>query len=130
GGAEQQCLDGLKRLQQRGGGLSVLHWGMGAREGGPVKEFVKLFGGCHGGRDRKYKVPTTKASVATKDHPATRGVGDFEVKDEFYYSLKFPADDGVKVTPLLRVRIEDESHVVAWAAEASKGRSFGFSGLH
>jgi type 1 glutamine amidotransferase len=59
-------------------------------------------------------------------------VKDFPVKDEFYYRLKFPkdGDGGAKVTPLLRVTIDDEQHVVAWAAEAGGGRSFGFSGLH
>lgn len=129
--ADEQRLAALKRVQKRGGGLSVLHWGMGAKEEGPIKEFVALFGGCHGGPDRKYKVLETKATIATKDHPATRGLGAFEVKDEFYYKLKFPKqDDGVKVTPLLKVTIDDEEHVVAWAAEAGKGRSFGFSGLH
>jgi type 1 glutamine amidotransferase len=128
---DEKRLAALKRVQKRGGGLAVLHWGMGTKEAEPIRQFVALFGGCHGGPDRKYKVVQTTAQVASR-HEATRGLGkSFEVKDEFYYRLKFPADgDGVKVTPLLRVTIDDEPHVVAWAAEAGKGRSFGFSGLH
>ncbi len=52
------------------------------------------------------------------------------VEDEFYYRLKFARPDG-SVTPLLRVRIEEESQPVAWAWERpDQGRSFGFSGLH
>src|SRR5262249_46547712 len=41
--ADEKRLAALKRLQKRGGGLSVLHWGMGAKEAEPVKDFVALF---------------------------------------------------------------------------------------
>jgi type 1 glutamine amidotransferase len=103
---------------------------MGTREAGPIKEFVALFGGCHGGPDRKYKV-VEKAAVAVEAHDSTRGIAPFTVKDEFYYRLKFPkGDGGVKVTPLAKVTIDDEPHTVAWAAQSGKGRSFGFSGFH
>ncbi len=121
----------LRRLQARGGGLVTLHWAMGAREAAPVKDFVDLFGGCHGGPDRKYKVLRTTARVAGK-HEATRGLADFEVKDEFYYRLKFPpsAAKGT-LEPLLKVKIDGEEHTVAWAYRPARGgRAFGFSGLH
>ena len=55
GGAKQA----LRRLAKRGGGLAALHWAMGTREAGPIKDFVDLFGGCHGGPDRKYKVSSS-----------------------------------------------------------------------
>jgi hypothetical protein len=123
----------LRRLQARGGGLVTLHWAMGAREAGPVKEFVGLFGGCHGGPDRKYKVLQTTVRPAG-EHEVTRGLEELEVKDEFYYRLKFaPAGGESKavLTPLLRAKIDDEEHTVAWAYRSPRGgRSFGFSGLH
>jgi hypothetical protein len=106
---------------------------MGAREAGPVKDFVDLFGACHGGPDRKYKILTATARPSER-HEVTRGLSEFEVKDEFYYRLKFAAaGDGSKAVlePLLRVKIDGEEQTVAWAYRSAKGgRSFGFSGLH
>jgi type 1 glutamine amidotransferase len=123
----------LVRLQARGGGLTVLHWAMGTRQAEPVKAFVDLFGGCHGGPDRKYKVLQTTARIAGK-HEVTRGLADFKVKDEFYYRLKLAPSGGeskATVEPLLRVKIDDEEHTVAWVYRPARGgRAFGFSGLH
>jgi type 1 glutamine amidotransferase len=117
-------LAAFRRLAARGGGRVTLHWAMGAREAGPVKEYLTLFGGCHGGPDRKYKELTTKATVG--DHVIATGVKNFTVKDEFYYRLKFPEKAPASV---LKVAIDGEEHTVAWASE-EKGRAFGFSGLH
>jgi hypothetical protein len=115
----------LKRVQDNGGGLVVLHWAMGTREAQPIADSVALFGGCHGGPDRKYAVVETQAKVA--DHPVASGVKDFRVKDEFYYSLKWAKAE----EPVLRVEIDGASEVVAWAFERPQGgRAFGFSGLH
>lgn len=120
----------LSQIAARGGALTVLHWGMGTREAGPIESFVKLFGGCHGGPDRKYKVLEVEASPADARHPILTGIGRFKVRDEFYYRLKFPAPER-KVTPILRVPIDGQDEVVAWAWDrADGGRSFGFSGLH
>jgi cyclophilin family peptidyl-prolyl cis-trans isomerase/type 1 glutamine amidotransferase len=123
-------LRALRALAKRGGGLVALHWAMGTREAGPVQAFVDLFGGCHGGPDRKYKILETKVAVASPKHPIARGLSDFTVKEEFYYQLKFAKKEG-NLTPLLRVKIDGEEHTVAWAYERGSGsRSFGFSGLH
>jgi type 1 glutamine amidotransferase len=131
-GQDAKRLAALKGLQARGGGLATLHWAMGAREAGPVRDYVDLFGGCHGGPDRKYKVLQTTARPGK--HEATSGLADFKVKDEFYYRLKFaPAGDGAKgvLEPLLRVKIDEEEYTVAWAYRPLRGgRAFGFSGLH
>ncbi len=120
----------LASLAKRGGGLVVLHWGMGTRDAEPIADFVKLFGGCHGGPDRKYIVVETQLEVADNKHPIATGIKDFRVKDEFYYRLKFAQpQDAVK--PVLRVTINGEKETVAWAWERPDGgRSFGFSGLH
>ena len=113
---------------KRGMGLSVLHWGMGSKDAKNIDAFVELFGGCHGGPDRKYKVLETEAHVLA--HPVTTGVRDFRVRDEFYYRLKFVKPEG-SVKPLLRVTIDAKPETVAWAWERPDGgRSFGFSGLH
>ncbi len=103
---------------------------MGTREAEPIKDFVDLFGGCHGGPDRKYKVLKTAVTVADAGHPIVHGLDGFTVKDEFYYHLKMaPANAGL--TPILRAKIDGEVYSVAWAYERpGGGRAFGFSGLH
>lgn len=119
-------LQAFQRLAARGGGRVTLHWAMGTREEGPIKEYVALFGGCHGGPDRKYKVLTTRVTLGSSEHPICSGLGPFTIKDEFYYRLKFPE---ASPEAIVRVKIDDEEHTVAWAQE-DKGRVFGFSGLH
>lgn len=121
--------EAFRRLAARKGGLSVLHWGMGTRESTNIDPFVQLFGACHGGPDRKYKVLETKCTPAG-DHPAIKGIEPFQLKDEFYYSLKRDPDNK-ELKPLLTARIDGQEEMVAWAWERKDGgRSFGFSGLH
>ena len=120
----------LQRLAKRKGGLSVIHWGMGTRKAGPIKDFVNLFGACHGGPDRKYIVVDVKTQLPTPSHPIVRGVSPIQVKDEFYYKLKRTKLGG-KLTPLIKVLIKGSDEMVSWAwNRPDGGRSFGFSGLH
>ena len=128
--ARPERLATFQELAKRRAGLAVLHWGMGTKDAKNISAFVDLFGGCHGGPDRKYKVVTTQAKLADPKHPILRGMTDCQVRDEFYYQLKFPkVKEGVQ--PLLRVEIDKEAYPVAWAyLRPDGGRSFGFSGLH
>lgn len=123
----------LKALQQvaaRGGGLVCIHWAMGTRDAKPIDDFLKLFGGCHGGPDRKYQVLEATLEVADPQHPIVAGCRDLKVKDEFYYKLKFVPPEGT-IKPVLRVAIDGQKETVAWSWERpDQGRSFGFSGLH
>jgi type 1 glutamine amidotransferase len=130
-GSDAQRLQAFERLAERGGGLVVLHWAMGTREAGPIDRFVKLFGGCHGGPDRKFKViDDAEVRIANRNHPITRGVSDLRVRDEFYYRLKFVQPTGT-ICPVLQVPIDGELETVAWSWDRPDGgRSFGFSGLH
>ena len=117
-------------LARRGGGLAVLHWGMGTKDAANIEPFVALFGACHGGPDRKYKVLDAKVHFAAPDHPATAGLADFTLKEEFYYALK-QQPDAKHFTPLVTVEIDEAAHMVGWAWQRPDGgRSFGFSGCH
>lgn len=128
--ADPKRQEALAKLAARRGGLAVLHWGMGTKDAKNVDGFLKLFGGCHGGPDRKYKELEAEAEPADAKHPILAGVGKFRVKDEFYYELKFARPEG-SVKPLLRVSIDGKEQMVAWAWERPDGgSSFGFSGLH
>jgi hypothetical protein len=128
--ADPKRQEALEKLAARGGGVTVLHWGMGTKDAKNIDAALKLFGGCHGGPDRKYAVVEVEAQPADAKHPVLAGVGKFRVKDEFYYELKFVQPEG-SARPLLRVPIDGKEQTVAWAWERPDGgRSFGFSGLH
>lgn len=85
------------------------------------------------------------------DHPITRGVSPFEVRDEFYYHMRFReegvtpilqahppastlgAEDGPRSgNPTVRAALENkEPQTLAWAVENPNGsRGFGFTGGH
>jgi type 1 glutamine amidotransferase len=122
--------DALAQLAARGGGLTSLHWATGCRDAQYVEPFVKLFGGCHGGPDRKYQVLETTLKPADPDHPAARGLSPIEARDEFYYLLKVPKGEPAPRT-LLAATIDGADQRVGWTWErADGGRSFGFTGLH
>jgi hypothetical protein len=117
-------------LAKRGGGLAVIHWGMGTRDAANIEPFVLLFGACHGGPDRKYKFLETNVRIAAKDHPITAGLADFRIKEEFYYTLKQPPD-AKDLVSLLTAEIDGGEHMVSWAwSRPDGGRSFGYTGCH
>ncbi|HSQ55802.1 MAG TPA: ThuA domain-containing protein [Gemmata sp.] len=128
--ADEKRLAAFREHAKRGGGLVVLHWGMGTKDAGPIEAFTSLFGACHGGPDRKYKELRTSLVVANPSHHAATGIQDFTIRDEFYYKLKLPKGDHA-VKPVLLAEIDGGKEMVAWSWERPDGgRSFGFSGLH
>jgi hypothetical protein len=124
-------LKAFQDLAGRKGGLVALHWAMGTRDAKPIEPFVNLFGACHGGPDRKYKVLSSRAFLVDRMHPLCRGLPtDFTVRDEFYYKLK-TIPSHAELQPLVQVEIDGSLETVAWAWQRPDGgRSFGFSGLH
>ncbi len=118
------------RLAQRGGGLSALHWATGTKSAEPIAAFVALWGGCHGGPDRKYQVfDDAQLTLPAPSHPIVAGLADFRAHDEFYYRLKFTTDKGLQ--PLVDVAVDGQQQTVAWCwNRPDGGRSFGFTGLH
>ena len=115
---------------KRGCGLAVIHWGMGTKDAENIEPFASLFGACHGGPDRKYKFLETQVRVAAKGHPIATGIGDFKIKEEFYYQLK-QQPDAKDFVPLLTAEIDGGEHLVSWAwTRPDGGRSFGYTGCH
>src|SRR5262245_38828854 len=106
-------LEAFRDLAKRKGGLVMLHWAMGAKDAKYIDGAVELFGMCHGGPDRKYKVLATKASPAAK-HPIARGLKPFAARDEFYYSLK-QVKLPEALTPIIKADIDDNAETVSWA---------------
>jgi hypothetical protein len=128
--ADPRRQEALSQLAARGGGLAAIHWALGTRDVEPIEPCLKLFGGCHGGPDRKYKVVETVLRPGEPVHPIAAGVEPFTVRDEFYYRLKFVRAQ-TPIMPVIHATIDGQTETVAWAWERPDGgRSFGFSGLH
>jgi len=124
-------LKALQQLAARGGGIVGIHWAIGGKDAKYIPIHLQLMGGCHGGPDRKYIVTKTPidVNVVLPRHPITTGVGDFRVKEEFYYRLKFAKQGTVR--SLLTAQIEGNTETAAWAFERPDGgRSFGFGCMH
>jgi hypothetical protein len=109
-------LEKMKALAAKGCGIGFMHYGVEvpAERGGPAfKDFV---GGyyehqfsCNPIWEPEFK--------AFPEHPVTRGVQPFQIKDEWYFNMRFAGDfgadgagekDGVKFTPLLVAKPTDK----------------------
>ncbi|WP_435016391.1 ThuA domain-containing protein [Tundrisphaera sp. TA3] len=146
-------LDKIQKLMDKGVGLVAMHYAVEVPRdrGGP--EFLRWIGGYY--EDRFSTNPHWTADVATlPEHPITRGVKPFAVKDEWYYNIRFaPKGEGPAVTPIIVARPDEETRqgksssprgpyphivadkgreeVLAWAIERPDGgRGFGFTGGH
>ncbi len=157
GGAEHPALqDGhlrqLRPLMEKGAGLACIHWTVEPTKEKGEKEFLQWLGGAY---EINWSVnPTWTADFAAlPEHPITRGVKPFKMRDEWYFHLRFP--EGMKgVTPILAAVAPEstmersdgphsgnpavraavkagEPQTVCWAFERpGGGRGFGFTGAH
>jgi glucose/arabinose dehydrogenase/type 1 glutamine amidotransferase len=134
------------RLQQvgkqmkRGCGLVTIHWTVFLPNDKAGEQILDWVGGYFdyqsGPPPRRWlgdiQHVTAMVKPGTPDHPICRGIKPFEVREEFYYRLRFRPDDRRR-KPILLAPIpgEKEEQVVAWAVErADGGRGFGFTGGH
>lgn len=117
----------LKRLAARGGGITALHWSVGAKDAEYIDGQLQLLGATRGGPQRKYVVSQGDYKRVNPRHPILTGTPDFSAYDEHYYRLDRRPD----IQPLYTVNIEGKDEMVSWAFERPDGgRSFGFVGLH
>ena len=100
----------LKKQMDRGCGLMLLHWSTfhPARFHDEITEWI----GCYfdyetGPEPRKWysRIQTwsQEVSLTSMAHPVLRGVRSFELKDEYYYHLRFRASDR-RLQPILRAK--------------------------
>ncbi len=139
-------------LMDQGVGLAAIHYACEPTKENGQKEFMEWIGGCF---ETFWSVnPHWDANFKSlPDHPITRGVKAFSLRDEWYFHMRF-RDGMTGVTPILSdvppestMRRSDGPHEgnpavreavkrgepqhVAWAAErANGGRGFGFTGGH
>ncbi len=157
GGAGNAALQGghlqqLGRLMDKGVGLACIHWTVEVTKDKGEAEFLQWLGGAY---EVNWSVnPIWLADFVTlPDHPIARGVKPFQLRDEWYFHLRFPP--GLKgITPILAAKApastmsrpdgphsgnpavreavaRGEPQIVAWAcARPDGGRGFGFTGGH
>lgn len=70
--------------------------------------------------DSKTKKGTFAIKIADTDHPITRGLKDFELKDELYYHIQMVPG----VEPLATTEYEGATWPVAWTRTYGTGRVF------
>ena len=141
----------LKPLMDKGVGLVCMHYAVEVPKGKPGDAFLDWIGGYY--EDKFSTNPHWTAEVKSlPDHPTTRGVKPFAVKDEWYFNIRF-RPDMKGVTPIVVAKPDDEARqgksssprgphpqivagagreeVLAWAVERPDGgRGFGFTGAH
>jgi type 1 glutamine amidotransferase len=145
-------LQKLGRLMDKGVGLACIHYAVEVPKDRGGEEFLRWVGGYF---ETHWSVNPhwTPDFKTIPEHPVTRGVKPFTLRDEWYYHMRF--QPGMKgVTPLLsdvpppdtlqrpdgphsgnpHVRAAvaaGEPQHVAWAYERpGGGRGFGFTGAH
>src|SRR5205823_958503 len=69
---------------------------------------------------------------ASPKHPISRGLASFDLREEYYYNMRFREKDD-RLAPILTVELPNETgpQVVAWAVQRKDGgRGFGYTGGH
>ncbi|MEO7098696.1 MAG: ThuA domain-containing protein [Luteolibacter sp.] len=148
-------LDKLKSLAHSGVGIGCIHYAVEIPKGEGGDTFLELLGGYF---ESDWSVnPHWHASFKLPKHAVTRGIGDFDTTDEWYYHMRFRknmegvtsiltdlpppesltrADGPHEGNPEVRAAVLErkEPQTVMWVydrpAAAGAGRSFGFCGGH
>jgi hypothetical protein len=141
----------MKPLLDKGVGLLCMHYAVEVPKGKPGDFFLDWLGGYYetGFSTNPHWIADVKS---LPDHPITRGVKPFSIRDEWYFNIRF-RPDMKDVTPIIVAKPDDQTRkgvsssprgpykhiveatgrdeVLAWAVERPVGgRAFGFTGGH
>lgn len=148
-------LANLKKMAAAGVGIGCIHYAVEIPKGEPGGAFLDLIGGYF---ESDWSVnPHWDASFKLPDHAITRGIHDFQIRDEWYYHMRFRgnmegvtpilsdlppasslsrADGPHEGNPEVRAAVLErkEPQHTMWAYERPSafggGRAFGFTGGH
>lgn len=115
--------ENLRHYVENGGGLVSVHFACGAWHG-EWTEFQNLLGRVWRGPTGTQHDPRGKFRVEIVDpqHPATRGLVDFETDDELYTCLV--GDAPVHVLAQAKSTVDQKEYPMAFARTYGKGRVF------
>ncbi|MBN2314073.1 MAG: ThuA domain-containing protein [Sedimentisphaerales bacterium] len=111
----------LQRVVREGKGLVLVHFACGAFQEWP--DFVKLVGRVWDPKLRGHD-PHGKFTVEIKDkeHPAMKGMKDFETVDELYTCLT--GETPIKVLATARSKVDGKDYPMAFVLNYGKGRVY------
>ena len=104
---QEDHLDKLQKLMDKGVGLVCLHYAVEVPKGKPGDKFLDWIGGYY---ETGFSTnPHWMADVKSlPSHPITRGVKPFAVNDEWYFNMRFrPEMKGV--TPIVVAKPDDKT---------------------
>lgn len=156
GGGRHPAMSGdraekLDAFAARGGGIGLMHYGVEVPKGPPQEHAWKWVGGAY---EHMYSVNPMWKPVFDDfpNHPITRGVKPFALLDEWYFNMRWGADQDNVTRLLVDTPSEDvrdgpyvwpngpyphiveskgEPETMMWAYERPEGgRGFGFTGGH
>ncbi len=141
----------LNGLASKGVGLGFMHYGVEVPKGDPGEAMQEWIGGYY---EHEFSCnPMWSPEFQTfPDHPITRGVRPFSIRDEWYFNLRF-REDRKGITPILLAKPADQvrdgkyvwpqgpyphiqaakgrDEVMMWVREREDGgRGLGFTGGH
>lgn len=118
-------LDQAKKLMKKGVGLTAIHWATGAGKGEVGELWQRTLGAWFNTGFSKVAVETAKLRRGDKKHPVCAGWEDYDLRDEYYFKLKFMP----KAKPVMKAKLQGNDYPVGWVYERPEtkgGRSFGF----
>jgi len=148
---QENRLELLNGLARKGKGLAFMHYGVEVPKGDPGKAMQEWTGGYY---EHLFSCNPMWSPEFNRfpDHPVTRGVKPFSIRDEWYFNMRF-REDMKGVTPILVAKPSDavrdgpyvwpqgpyphiqtakgRDEVMMWVREREDGgRGFGFTGGH
>ena len=145
-------LDKAESLVSAGVGFGCMHFGVEVPKDTAGSQFRDWIGGCY---ENQWSCnPIWDATFDQfPEHPITRGMTPFTIKDEWYFNMRFRNDNVGEITPLLIATPSDKvrngpyvwpkgpykhiqknkgrSETMMWSyVRENEGRGFGFTGGH
>ncbi|QBG47646.1 hypothetical protein EGM51_09665 [Verrucomicrobia bacterium S94] len=114
----------LLKLSNEGVGMVVLHYALDGTDGLLDETLMKVVGGYYHDEESANPLWTVKDPFFAANHPVTRGLKPYELKDEWYFNLRFG-----DVIPVMMAKPPEEEkvHTLAWTFGDN---AFGFTGGH
>ena len=133
-------METLDRLMKRGAGFVAIHYAVFVPSKNGGEQYLDWMGGYFDYENgtaannwySKIETKEYQISFPMPEHPIVHGVQPFQVKEEYYFNLRFRENDR-RLAPILTFGSDksDLTSVVAWAIERTDGgRGFGYTGGH
>jgi type 1 glutamine amidotransferase len=130
--AEPGRLEKIRELAKRGTGIMFLHYSIDP-PAGAQPDLTAWMGGCYEAGYSQNPVNVVKATPSNNGHPITRGCSSYVAEDEWYFDIRFRANDE-NLVPIMTGKLpprNPQDKVLAWAyTRPDGGRGFGFAGGH